>query len=45
MGFIEVPALNPKHPATRYKMRDGEYRVELLTPEFGKPSDKPIKIT
>lgn len=45
MGFIEVPALNPKHPATRYKMRDGEYRVELLTPELGKPSDKPIKIT
>jgi len=44
MGFIEVPTLNTKHPATSYKMRGGEYCVELLTPERGKPSDKPIKI-
>lgn len=38
MGFIEVPTLNPKHPATSYKMRGGEYRVELLTPERGNPA-------
>ena len=44
MGFIEVPMLHPKHPATRYKMRDGEHRVELFTPELGKSGDQPIKI-
>ena len=44
MGFIGVPALNPKHPFTTYKMKGGEYSVELLTPELGKPTERPIKI-
>lgn len=44
MGFIEVPMLNTKHPSTRYKMRGGEFCVELLTPDRGKPSCGPIKI-
>jgi hypothetical protein len=44
MGFIEVPMLNAKHPSTRYKMRGGEFSVELLTPDRGKPSHEPINI-
>ncbi len=45
MGFIEVPMLNPKQPSTSFKMRGGEFHVELLTPERGKPSNGPIKIS
>ncbi len=44
MGFVEVPMLNPKQPATSYKMRGGEFRVELLTPERGKPRTGPVRI-
>ncbi len=44
MGFVEVPTLNPKHPSTRYKIRGGEFCVELLTPERGKPGTGPIPI-
>lgn len=44
MGFVEVPMLNRKHPSTSYKIRGDNYTVELLTPERGKPSTKPIHI-
>lgn len=44
MGFIPVPMLNPKMPSTAFKMRGGEFSVELLTPETGKPSGSPIPI-
>lgn len=44
MGFLEIPALNPKPPSTRYKIRGEEYTVELFTPLIGKPHGKPIKI-
>jgi hypothetical protein len=44
MGFIQIPMLNPKLPSTGYKMRGGEFSVELLTPERGKPTQEPVKI-
>ncbi len=44
MGFVEIPMLNTRHPSTSFKMRDGQYSVELLTPERGKPAKGPIKI-
>ncbi len=44
LGFLEVPSLNRKHPTTRYKLRGGEFLVELLTPEIGKPSTAPVSI-
>lgn len=44
MGFVEVPMLNPKQPATSYKVAGGEFCVELLTPDRGKPASGPIKI-
>jgi hypothetical protein len=44
MGFLEVPALNPKDPSTRFKIRGQELAVELLTPMRGKDSSKPVKI-
>ncbi|NIB38112.1 hypothetical protein HBA55_00865 [Pseudomaricurvus alkylphenolicus] len=44
MGFIEIPMLNRKSPATSFKITGGEYIVELLTPERGKPAKGPIHI-
>jgi hypothetical protein len=32
MGFLPVPALNPKHPSTSYKVRGKSLRLDLLTP-------------
>ncbi len=42
MGFFELPTLNRKHPATRFKMSDSELIVDVLTPEVGKPSNEPV---
>lgn len=44
MGFVSIPMLNPKKPSTSFKMAGGDYIVELLTPERGKPSKGPIRI-
>jgi len=44
MGFLEVPALNPKLPSTKFKIRGQELAVELLTPMRGRETAKPIKI-
>lgn len=44
MGFLEVPALNPKAPSTKFKIRGQELAVELLTPMRGKETSKPVKI-
>lgn len=37
MGFIPVPTLDPKSPSTSFRVRGQELRVDLLTPETGKP--------
>ncbi len=42
MGFFELPTLNRKQPATRFKMSDTELVVDILTPEIGKPSNEPV---
>ena len=39
-----MPALNPKSPSTKFKIRGQELAVELLTPMRGRESAKPIKI-
>lgn len=41
MGFIPVPSLNAKHPSSSYRVRGKELRVDLLTPQLGKASNKP----
>ncbi|BFM15187.1 GSU2403 family nucleotidyltransferase fold protein [Maricurvus nonylphenolicus] len=44
LGFVPIPMLNRKHPSTSFKLRGGEYSVELLTPEIGKPKEGPTYI-
>ncbi len=36
MGFIPVPALDPRSPSTSFRVRGKELRLDLLTPETGK---------
>lgn len=36
MGFVPVPALDPRAPSTSFRVRGRELRVDLLTPETGK---------
>jgi hypothetical protein len=37
MGFLPVPGLSPKEPSTSFKVRGRALRVDLLTPEMGRP--------
>ena len=43
MGFLPVPALDPRHPCTSFKVRGQALRVDLLCPKRGQ-SDAPIFI-
>ena len=42
MGFLEVPSLDRKAPATEFRLRGRELSVELLTPMTGRPSAEPV---
>lgn len=42
MGFIPIPAFNPKHPSTCYRVRGSEVKVDVLAPHHGPPCKKPI---
>jgi hypothetical protein len=43
MGFLPVPALDPKRPTTSYKVRGQALRVDLLCPKRGS-ADAPVFI-
>ncbi len=42
LGFLEVPALDPRRPSTSYMVRGRELRVDFLTPLRGPESSKPL---
>lgn len=44
MGFIEVPALNPRHPTTSFKIRGRDFRVDVLTSMRGRDTGRPVKL-
>lgn len=44
MGFLPVPALDPREPSTSYKVRGKNLRVDFLTPAIGKRRTKPVLI-
>jgi hypothetical protein len=43
MGFLPVPALDPRHPSTSFKVRGQALRLDLLCPQRGE-SDAPVFI-
>ncbi|GAB4554052.1 MAG: GSU2403 family nucleotidyltransferase fold protein [Geothermobacteraceae bacterium] len=44
MGFLPVPALNPEDPATSFKVRGHNLRVDLLCPAHSRQTEGPILI-
>lgn len=42
MGFLPVPALNPKHPSTSFIVRGSALRLDVLTPEKDPGSSDPV---
>ena len=44
MGFIEVPALSRKQPSTSFRIRNRDFRVDVLTPLRGRETARPIKL-
>jgi hypothetical protein len=45
MGFLPVPALNPKHPSTSFRVRGKSLRVDLLTPQRRRKETGPTVIS
>jgi hypothetical protein len=43
LGFLPIPALNPKNPSTSFKVRGSTLMVDILTPAAG-DSEKPVFI-
>ena len=44
MGFLPVPALDPRRPSTSFKVRGRELRVDVLTPLERGPERGPVQI-
>jgi hypothetical protein len=44
MGFLPVPGLDPREPATSFKVRGQPLRVDLLTPARNARDDRPVRI-
>lgn len=44
MGFIEVPTLNPKQPSTSFRIRNRDFRVDVLAPMRGRDTTRPVKV-
>ena len=44
MGFIEVPALDRKHPSTSFSIQGQELKVDLLTPMKGPERCTPVRL-
>lgn len=42
LGFLPVPALDPRLPSTSFKIRGRDLRVDFLTPMIGPESSKPV---
>jgi len=44
MGFVAVPALNPRQPTTSFKIRNRDFRIDVLTPMRGRETTRPVKL-
>jgi hypothetical protein len=44
MGYIEVPTLNPKQPSTSFRIRNRDFRVDVLAPMRGRETTQPVKL-
>lgn len=44
LGFIEVPTLDRKQPSTSFRVRNRDFRVDVLTPMRGRETARPVKL-
>jgi hypothetical protein len=44
LGFVEIPALDPRSASTRFRIRGKQLSVDILTPMLGRTSDKPVHL-
>lgn len=44
MGFVEVPTLNPRKPSTSFRIRNRDFRVDVLAPMRGRETSRPVKL-
>lgn len=44
MGFMEVPALSRKEPSTSFRIRNRDFRVDVLAPMRGRETARPVKL-
>lgn len=44
LGFIEVPALNAKQPTTSFKIRNRDFRIDVLAPMRGRETARPVRL-
>jgi hypothetical protein len=42
LGYIDVPALNRKHPSTSFRIRNRDFRVDVLAPMRGRETSRPV---
>jgi hypothetical protein len=44
MGFIAVPTLNHRQPSTSFKIRNKDFRIDVLAPMRGRETARPIEL-
>lgn len=45
LGYIEVPALNHRQPSTSFRIRNRDFRIDVLTPMRGRETARPVQLT
>jgi len=43
-GFMEVPSLDHKHPASSFALKKPRIKIDFLTPKKGKGKEAPVKL-
>ncbi|MEO1245222.1 MAG: GSU2403 family nucleotidyltransferase fold protein [Pseudomonadota bacterium] len=44
LGYVEVPTLNPREPSTSFRIRNRDFRVDVLAPMHGRETSRPIEL-
>ncbi len=44
LGYIDVPTLNRKHPSTSFRIRNRDFRVDVLAPMRGRETSRPVHL-
>lgn len=45
LGYIKVPTLNRRQPSTSFKIRNRDFRIDVLAPMRGRETNRPIELS